>query len=116
MVAPTSSEERIKLIAENTLGFLYCVSIKGVTGARQGTSGGTLDFILKARGLTDKPIAVGFGISDTCQMKQLRGCADGVIMGSRLMQVLLDSSDFKGGVAEVLSLVEDILSESVIRY
>jgi tryptophan synthase alpha chain len=116
MVAPTSSEERIKLIAGNTLGFLYCVSLKGVTGARQGISGSTLDFILKVRSLTDKPIAVGFGISDAGQVKQLKGCADGVIMGSKLMQIMLDCPDSKGGVAEVLGLVEDILNESVIRY
>lgn len=116
MVAPTSSEERIKLIAGNTLGFLYCVSLKGVTGARQGISGSTLDFILKVRSLTDKPIAVGFGISDAGQVKRLKGCADGVIMGSKLMQIMLDCPDSKGGVAEVLGLVEDILNESVIRY
>jgi tryptophan synthase alpha subunit len=116
MVAPTSSEERIKLIAGNTLGFLYCISLKGVTGARQGISGSTLDFILKVRSLTDKPIAVGFGISDAGQVKRLKGCADGVIMGSKLMQIMLDCPDSKGGVAEVLGLVEDILNESVIRY
>ncbi|MCL5985541.1 MAG: tryptophan synthase subunit alpha [Actinobacteria bacterium] len=116
MVAPTSPEERIKLIAENTLGFLYCVSLKGVTGAQQEISRSTLDFILKVRNLTSKLIAVGFGISSASQVRQLKGYADGVIIGSRLMQMMLDASDPKRGVAEILGFVDNVLTESEIRY
>jgi len=116
LVAPTSPDERIKHIAENTQGFLYCVSLKGVTGARQEISRNTIDFMLKVRSLTDKPIAVGFGISDTNQVKQLREYADGVIIGSRLMQIMLDGSDPTTGADEVLGFVDKIMSELIIRY
>ena len=115
MVAPTSSEERIRLIAGNTCGFLYCVSIKGVTGAQQQISKSTIDFISNLRNLTDKPIAVGFGISEMGQVKQLRGCTDGVIVGSKIIQIMLDSPDPKRGMVDVLGFVEDMLNESIIQ-
>jgi tryptophan synthase alpha chain len=92
LLAPTSNNERIKLGAEHSRGFIYLVSVTGVTGARSFLPSGLEDFINRVRKTTEKPLCVGFGISTPEQAAQVGRLADGVIVGSRIVQ-LLESND-----------------------
>lgn len=90
MAAPTSDGERLKKIGHATRGFLYLVSITGVTGAREGLPEGIGAFVERTREVTDKPICVGFGISTVESARQVAGIADGVIVGSALVAKIGD--------------------------
>ncbi len=95
LVAPTSSLERIRYIVEKSHGFIYCVSVTGTTGARNKLSPGLIRFLKEVRELSDKPIAVGFGISTSQQIKSLRKEVDGVIVGSRIIEAIKKKEDLK---------------------
>jgi tryptophan synthase alpha chain len=86
LVAPTSTPERIALVAGHSTGFLYLVSLTGVTGARAQVSSGLQEFIGRVRLHTSLPLAVGFGISTPGQAGKAGSLADGVIVGSALIQ------------------------------
>ncbi len=86
MLAPTSTPERIELIADKARGFIYLVSLTGVTGARDHLSTALPDFLGRVRAATDKPLAVGFGIGNGEQARQVAQYADGVIVGSALVK------------------------------
>ncbi len=86
LLAPTSTPERIKLIAEKSQGFIYLVSLTGVTGARTELPPDLTDFVARVRAQTDKPLAVGFGISTGAQARAVGELADGVIVGSALVK------------------------------
>jgi tryptophan synthase alpha chain len=89
LLAPTSTDERIKLVCRLTQGFVYYVSLTGVTGARAGIAGSIEASLAKIKAATDKPVAVGFGISTPDQAAQVaRWGADGVIVGSALVKVI----------------------------
>jgi tryptophan synthase alpha chain len=89
LVAPTSSPARIKAIAEKSQGFIYLVSVTGVTGVRSQMAAGVQDLLANLRHATDKPIGVGFGISDPQQAKQIKDWgADAVIVGSAIVKRL----------------------------
>ncbi len=85
LVAPTSSEERIRSVADASTGFVYCVSLAGVTGGRRELSDGLPGFIKRVKNMTSKPVAVGFGVSTPKQAGELSRLADGVIVGSALI-------------------------------
>ncbi len=93
LVAPTSTEDRIKLVAEKTNGFIYCVSVAGTTGARKRLSPDLIPFVKKIKRITNKPVAVGFGISTPQHISSLRGQAEGVIVGSRLIEAVKRGED-----------------------
>jgi tryptophan synthase alpha chain len=86
LLAPTSSPERTALIAEKSQGFIYLVSLTGVTGARDSIPPGLAQFVARVRAVTDKPLAVGFGIGSGEQAKAVAQLAEGVIVGSALVQ------------------------------
>lgn len=86
LIAPTSTPDRIKLLAEKSKGFIYLVSLTGVTGARDRLAEGLPDFVARVRAETDKPLAVGFGIGNGEQAKVVGRYADGVIVGSALVK------------------------------
>jgi tryptophan synthase alpha chain len=89
LVAPTSPPDRMKAIAASAQGFVYLVSVTGVTGMREGMGSNVGVILNKLRSLTDKPIAVGFGISDPVQARQVKELgADGVIVGSAMVKKL----------------------------
>ena len=87
-LAPTSVEERIKLVANKARGFIYLVSIAGVTGASNELPPDLGKFIGKVKQLAKQPVCVGFGISTPEQAAQVAKTADGVIIGSKLIQLL----------------------------
>lgn len=89
LVAPTSSPERIKAIAAKSQGFIYLVSVTGVTGVRSQMAVEIKDLLTDLHSATDKPIGVGFGISNPEQAKQIKDWgADAVIVGSAIVKRL----------------------------
>ena len=88
LVAPTSSDERLKLIASQAAGFIYCVSVAGVTGARRELPPDLRDFVGRMRRCTPLPLAVGFGISRREHVEALAGVADGAVIGSATMDLI----------------------------
>ncbi len=88
LLAPTSTEERIDLVAQRSRGFIYIVSIAGVTGTRASLPTDLEGFVARVRERTSLPLCVGFGISTPEQAKRVARIADGVIVGSRLIQLL----------------------------
>jgi len=88
LLAPTSTRERIRMVTEHSRGFIYLVSVTGVTGARRQLPKNLSQFIARVRKATDKPLCVGFGIATPEQARQVAQIADGVIVGSRLIQLM----------------------------
>jgi len=87
-LAPTSVEERIKLVAKKARGFIYLVSIAGVTGTRNELPPDLGKFIGRVKQIAKQPVCVGFGISTPEQAARIAQTADGVIIGSKLIQLL----------------------------
>jgi tryptophan synthase alpha chain len=88
LLAPTSTTDRIKQACQHAGGFIYCVSLTGVTGARAGLRGGLADLVDRIRHETDLPILVGFGISTPAHVKEVSGFADGAAFGSALIDAI----------------------------
>jgi len=86
LLAPTSTPGRIRLLAERSQGFIYLVSVTGVTGERDGLPPDLEEFVQRVREATDKPLAVGFGIGQPKQAAQVARLADGVIVGSAFIR------------------------------
>jgi len=84
-IGPTSSTARIKAILKVARGFIYYVSLTGVTGSRRSLAVDLKSKLSAIRKLTDKPVCVGFGISTACQVKAARKISDGVIVGSAII-------------------------------
>ena len=97
LLAPTSTDERIELACQGAGGFVYCVSVTGVTGARSELRSGVVDLVGRIRQHTKLPIIVGFGVSTGGHLKTISRFADGAIVGSALMNIV-DSAP-KGGEA-----------------
>jgi tryptophan synthase alpha chain len=85
LVAPTSPDSRMHRIAEHSSGFVYCVTVAGVTGARSELPVRLEELLARARAATDLPVAVGFGISQPDHVRRLRGRADAAVVGSALV-------------------------------
>jgi tryptophan synthase alpha chain len=87
LVAPNTSAQRIRLIAARTTGFIYLVSIAGVTGERKTLPAYLPAVVRRIRAVTNKPLCIGFGISTPDQAKAAARLADGVIIGSALVKI-----------------------------
>ena len=85
LVAPTSTDERIKLVSEASSGFVYAVSRTGVTGVTQNLSEAAANLVQRVRRFTDLPVAVGFGISTPEHVAAVWQHADAAVVGSRLV-------------------------------
>ena len=91
LLALTTTEERLRLVADRARGFIYVVSLKGVTGARNVLPPDLEGFIARVRGTTSKPLCVGFGIATPEQASRAASLADGVIIGSRILDIVESS-------------------------
>ncbi|QOV23553.1 tryptophan synthase subunit alpha [Anabaenopsis elenkinii] len=97
LVAPTSSPARIQAIARSSQGFIYLVSVTGVTGMRTQMESRVSELLQQIRQVTDKPIGVGFGISEAAQARQVREWgADAVIVGSAFVKRLAEGTPEQG--------------------
>lgn len=110
LVAPTSTPERVKIVSEACTGFVYCVSLTGVTGARSAISDMLAPTLKRIRQHTDKPVAVGFGVSTPEQAEKVAAMADGVIVGSAIINVI---AAHVGKPDELVSAVESFASSLV---
>jgi tryptophan synthase alpha chain len=88
LVAPTSSEQRIKMIAEKSKGFIYLISTTGITGKRTELAAGLKELVKRIRNYSRLPIAVGFGIATPAQAAEAAKAADGVIVGSAIVDLI----------------------------
>jgi len=88
LAAPTSSPERLALISKSSTGFVYYVSRTGVTGERDDIEGSVKDMVAQIKQHGDKPVAVGFGISNPEQAAEVAGYADGVVVGSAIVRMV----------------------------
>lgn len=111
LLSPNSSEERIRYVTEQSIGFVYLVSVLGITGERQALPVAVGDFVARVRTQTTKPLAVGFGISTPENAAAVGEIADGVIVGSALIKAAGQSDD---PVAAAREFVKG-LKESLLR-
>ena len=108
LLAPTSTEERIKLVAQHASGFIYLVSVTGITGARTELPPDLKAFVQRVRRHTDLPLAIGFGIGTGEQAAAVAAIADGVIVGSALVK----AAGSEAGVAAVRQLGAELAEGS----
>lgn len=109
LLAPTSRDERIKLVAEAATGFVYYVSRAGVTGEQQSMAGTLVPMVERIKGFTDKPLAVGFGISNPEQAAHVGAHADAVVVGSAIVRRIGE----KGGDPDLVQQIGDFVAELV---
>jgi tryptophan synthase alpha chain len=88
LAAPTSSERRLRLVAEHSSGFIYLVSRTGVTGEQQSLAASAATLAKRMRQLTELPIALGFGVSTPAQVAEMAKLADGVVVGSAIVKFI----------------------------
>ena len=93
LLAPTSTKERIKSSCEQAGGFIYCVSLTGVTGARDGLSKGVENLVERIRVHTNLPVLVGFGVSQKKDVEMISKFADGAVVGSAFLDHIANSSE-----------------------
>jgi tryptophan synthase alpha chain len=106
LVAPTSTDERLKLVAERASGFIYAVSRAGVTGAQSAVSAEAEKLVHRMRRFSELPIAVGFGISNAEQVRDVNRYADAVVVGSAIvaeMERLEGVGDLAQGIEKFLT-------------
>jgi tryptophan synthase alpha chain len=108
LVAPTSTDERVSRVGEMATGFVYCVSVAGVTGVRDTLPPGAVELLRRVRARTDSPVALGFGIGSAEAAVEAAGEADGIIIGSKLMRLVEEggaarAGEWLRGVREALS-------------
>ncbi|MCD4831479.1 MAG: tryptophan synthase subunit alpha [Anaerohalosphaeraceae bacterium] len=110
MVTPNTEVKRIELIASKTTGFIYTVSLLGVTGGRQELSDMVRPLVAKLKSVTDVPVCVGFGVSTAEHATQLaKAGADGVIIGSRLVKIIeKNPGDTAKAVTEISTFLKEV--------
>jgi tryptophan synthase alpha chain len=108
-LAPTSSPKRIETVTKRAAGFIYLVSVTGVTGARRSVAGDLDEFIGRVRASTNTPLAVGFGISTPEQAAAIGRLADGVIVGSALINTVDAAEDKPAAAAHFVRSLRDAL-------
>jgi tryptophan synthase alpha chain len=111
IVAPTTPDSRLPRIAAAATGFIYYVSREGVTGVRDQLADGIREAVARIRAHTKLPIAVGFGISTRAQVTEVAALADGVVVGSALVNIIRDGLDALAGIGPALGVrVSDLCS------
>jgi len=108
LIAPTTSDERIKNISKNASGFLYYISITGVTGTAKPHIEKIREDVYRIRSITDLPTVVGFGISTPLQAGEIASCADGIVVGSAFVQLLEKNSGNKDLIRIASTFTRDI--------
>jgi tryptophan synthase alpha chain len=109
LVTPTTSPQRAEKVVRACGGFVYVVSVVGITGERDRLPAGLRDLLARLRAMTDLPLCVGFGVSRPEHVRELKEIADGVIVGSALVKKLeAAGTDRAGALAGVRGLVEEL--------
>ncbi|MFA4885399.1 MAG: tryptophan synthase subunit alpha [Desulfotomaculaceae bacterium] len=108
LVAPTTTDQRLAKITTGAQGFIYCISVTGVTGAREEIKTDLAAFTGRVRRFSNLPLAVGFGIAGPEQAARVAVCCDAVVVGSALVNIIADSSNVEEAGLAVGSLVRKI--------
>ncbi len=115
LVAPSSTDERIAMTTAACRGFVYATAVMGVTGARATSSDLAGPLVARTRAATDLPIGVGLGVSNGDQAAEVASYADGVIVGSAFVRVLLDHADDRTAGLKALAALTEDLADGVRR-
>jgi len=108
VVAPSSTDDRLKRVTDHCSGFIYAASLMGVTGARSDIAASASQLVGRLREVTNKPIAVGLGVSTREQARDVGAFADGVIVGSAFVKEILASTSEDEAAQRVQKLAEDL--------
>ncbi|MER3413529.1 MAG: tryptophan synthase subunit alpha [Armatimonadota bacterium] len=108
LVAPTSTQERIRLATQSSTGFVYCVSRTGVTGAASEVPPGVVDVVRTVNATSDLPVCVGFGVSKIDHVAMVCKVADGAVVGSALVELLATRWEGGKGAPEVARFVSSL--------
>ena len=108
VVAPSTKDPRLAEVISKTGGFVYAASLMGVTGTRNSVSTGAADLVARVRTVTDLPISVGLGVSTRDQAKSLAAYADGVIVGSAFIKLLLEAKSEQEGLDAISHLASEL--------
>jgi tryptophan synthase alpha chain len=108
LVAPSSTDARLEVTTQACRGFVYATAVMGVTGARESTSELAGPLVERTKKVTDLPVAVGLGVSNGDQAAEVARYADGVIVGSAFVRVLLDAPDRAEGLNALAALTRDL--------
>ncbi|MDP1876183.1 MAG: tryptophan synthase subunit alpha [Actinomycetota bacterium] len=108
LVAPSSTDERIRTVVAATSGFVYAASTMGVTGARSAVSSAAPALVARTKALTSLPVAVGLGVSSGEQAREVAAYADGVIVGSAFVRLILQAPDRAAARDAVRRLAADL--------
>ena len=108
LVAPSSTPERLRIVADATSGFVYAASLMGVTGARTSVSDAAQVLVARTRAITSRPIAVGLGVSTPSQAADIAVYADGVIVGSAFVKAVAEAPTHEAALAAVEQLARDL--------
>jgi tryptophan synthase alpha chain len=106
LLAPTSTLERIKRVVKVSTGFIYYVSITGITGAKLAIGDPMKDTLRSIKSNTNKPVAVGFGISNPEEAAEISKLADGVIVGSAIVRLIAEGKDIKDFVKKIKEMLQ----------
>ncbi len=108
LVSPTSTEKRIQMIDKATTGFVYAVTVAGVTGANKKFSNSTDDYLHTLRKELNHKFVAGFGVSSSKDAKRLTKYSDGVVIGSKLIQIIREAKTEKSSVLKIEKFLKDI--------
>jgi len=113
LIAPTSKPQRMKYIARNSSGFIYYVSLTGVTGIRQKLSTSYIEQVQLIKKYSNNPICVGFGVSTPQQVKSISKVADGVIVGSAIVNSIANNAGKSNLIKNVSHFVSTLTSQLI---
>jgi tryptophan synthase alpha chain len=115
LVAPSSTDARLRYTTEHCSGFVYATAVMGVTGARASTSDLAAPLVARTRAVTELPIGVGLGVSNGAQAAEVAGYADGVIVGSAFVRRILDAEGDAAAAEKGLRQLTEELADGVRR-
>ncbi|MGI9553681.1 MAG: tryptophan synthase subunit alpha [Thermodesulfobacteriota bacterium] len=115
LLAPTSNEERIKLVSENASGFIYLVSITGVTGSRPDMEFSLTSLTKTIKEKSKLPVGIGFGVSSPEQAREISSYADAVIVGSALVKIIEKNGNDETTLLSNINNFVTSLSEACVK-
>lgn len=110
VVAPSTGDERLAQVTSHCSGFVYAASLMGVTGTRTDMSSTGRELVARVREKTELPVAVGLGVSTREQARTVASFADGVIVGSAFIKVLLEAPNEEAGLVALSALAKDLVA------
>ena len=113
LVAPTSTDARLQMVAGRASGFIYAISRAGITGARESVSSAAETLVNRMRQFSTLPVAVGFGISTAEQVAEVWRYADAVVVGSALVAEIERAGDSSGLVQHIGGFARTLTSQAV---